>query len=490
MSFEDSSGVYRDLSGNRLDARHSTSTSGRRDGAFGLAFDPSAFTVTVPFAPKLLPGPQGTTIEAWIGLENDTVAAAIFGDPEFGAAETPTRTQVAFYLVERAAVRDLAFSVMDGCAGPVVTATTPAVVGNSTHVAVAWDRTDVRFYVDGVLAATEPLVAEGCELGRSILVGRAVGGGRRLSGFIDELKVSDYAKSADEIVASMSFDSFAMAADCGNLVVTAGEQCDSDSMCCDRTTCQFVAQDTSCGSGICNGQGSCVVDGLRTTSDAIVLYDFDEPAPGLIPDISGVAPALDLSVGGGPGAATLDGDTLTVSGAAEISSAGDTARVASTIRESGAFTIETWVRPATDNQSGPARIVTLSNTTDLRNAMIGQLGGDYQTRIKSTGASNNGFPVIRSEGGRVTTDTPTHVVLTRGANGARRLWINGELVEQSQLAGTLNWDPSFAIRLANEGAAPGEIGDRPFFGTFHLVAIYAVAFDETRVSAHFYAGPQ
>ncbi|HMO65710.1 MAG TPA: hypothetical protein PKE47_10915, partial [Verrucomicrobiota bacterium] len=49
---------------------------------------------------------------------------------------------------------------------------------------------------------------------------------------------------------------------------------------------------------------------------------------------------------------------------------------------------------------------------------------------------------------------------------------------------TVNWDGSYSLALANEFS-----NDRPWRGTFHLVALYNRDLLPHEVEAHFQAGP-
>lgn len=56
------------------------------------------------------------------------------------------------------------------------------------------------------------------------------------------------------------------------------------------------------------------------------------------------------------------------------------ARLATSVKQSGTLTIEAWVRPAKVPQTGPARIVTLSRDTNLRNFTLGHDGDKFEVR--------------------------------------------------------------------------------------------------------------
>ena len=90
----------------------------------------------------------------------------------------------------------------------------------------------------------------------------------------------------------------------------------------------------------------------------------------------------------------------------------------------GGLSVETFIRPADLNQSGPARIVSLSRSPSLRNFTIGQQHDRIAVRIRTPRTGVNGAaircwskPVLRA-------GEPTHIVATFG-NGTLRIFIDG-----------------------------------------------------------------
>lgn len=89
-----------------------------------------------------------------------------------------------------------------------------------------------------------------------------------------------------------------------------------------------------------------------------------------------------------------------------------------------AFSIEVWCRPANLNQTGPARIVSLSTSTHQRNFTLGQVGSGLEFRVRNQVAGPNGDrPALRiSEA--VLTPALHHVVATY-RHGEMRLYVDG-----------------------------------------------------------------
>ena len=75
-----------------------------------------------------------------------------------------------------------------------------------THVALTKTATTLRFYLDGELAVMGELTGNRCQENRTWHVG-GTSSGQYFEGRLDEFKLSDYAKTEQEIQASMCFDS-------------------------------------------------------------------------------------------------------------------------------------------------------------------------------------------------------------------------------------------------------------------------------------------
>jgi hypothetical protein len=78
----------------------------------------------------------------------------------------------------------------------------------------------------------------------------------------------------------------------------------------------------------------------------------------------------------------------------------------------------------------------------------------------------------------------THIVYTRNARGAARLYLNGEEAVAGETGGQVSvWDDTLRLGLANEFT-----GDRSWRGTYHGVAIYDRALTAAEIADHHAAG--
>jgi hypothetical protein len=203
------------------------------------------------------------------------------------------------------------------------------------------------------------------------------------------------------------------------------------------------------------------VEGLRA------VYRFDEESQGPVPDQFGIDSATTLERGDKPAFATRE----------------PAAELIRSIKQTGELSVEVWITPGKAEQSGPARIVTVSADTGRRNLTLGQDAGRYDVRLRTTKTDANGNPSLASPDGTVRTER-THVVYTFGSGGKARLYVNGVRVAEKKYEGDLsNWDEGFRLGLGNEFT-----GDRPWDGTFHFLALYDRALDEPQVKHHLETG--
>ena len=418
------------------------------------------------------------TIEAWVSPNEDQDQVII---SDFDGSDAPDVE----YSFELTTGGGLAFYSNDDCADGEFVATTDAAgvpVDTFTHVAVTWDGTDVRFYVGGALVESVPFASTPCEhLGaRAWFVGRRTGGANVFDGVIDELKISDYPKTEAEIRMSMDYDSAAAGSRCGDGLIEGTEQCDGANACCNTASCSFE-DGTACPGGTCE-RGACRNGSVRVSQGLVAFYDFNEGGGATAVDSSGVVPSLNLtiadpdSVAWGPGTLTLADSTVVSSSAAP--------KLVSACQGSNELTVEAWITPDNATQSGPARIVTMSEDTGDRNFTLGQNEDVYILRLRTSATDSNGQPSGYTPPGDAS-PALTHLVATRSVDGLRRMYVNGRLRGRNRTSGDFStWDDSWGFGLGNE-LSPD---DRTWLGTFHLVAVYCRALTGLEVARNFFAG--
>ena len=108
----------------------------------------------------------------------------------------------------------------------------------------------------------------------------------------------------------------------------------------------------------------------------------------------------------------------------------------------------------------------------------------YSLRLRTTESDANGQPSLHTPPVTLQ-ERLIHLVFARDQAGQDRLYLDGAQVAARQAAGSFaNWDGGFALALANEVS-----GDRPWLGSYHLVAIYGRALTAAEVSQNHQFGP-
>ena len=224
------------------------------------------------------------------------------------------------------------------------------------------------------------------------------------------------------------------------------------------------------------------IDGnaARVDDNAIALFTFDEGSGDVTMDTSGAGAAIALQI---EGMVWEDGGGLrNVSGKAQASEA-DSRKLFDMIAPANEYTVEAWVIPDNNAQDGPARIVSYSQDTAMRNFTLGQNAIYYQLRNRSVATDDNGTPELEALDPQVSTNL-THVVATFDGATGRKLYINGQLsIEENLDTDTLNWLDTQLLVLGNEVT-----NDRTWQGVFKLVAIHDKALSGAEVQQNFDAG--
>jgi mono/diheme cytochrome c family protein len=232
----------------------------------------------------------------------------------------------------------------------------------------------------------------------------------------------------------------------------------------------------------CSGGATAAERPARASRDLLVLYTFERPEADQIIDRSGVGEPLNLKSETRQGMSWRS-DHLTVSGSVRIQSMQPPRKAIAAIKQSQELTIEAWIRPADNKQTGPARIVTLSADTGLRNFTLGQDAGKFDVRLRTSTTNVNGIPSVGTPDGLVKPEL-THVACRRDKEGLVQIFVNGKVVTEQKVDGDLNgWSDDYRLSLANELT-----GDRPWQGDLHLVALYSRAISSDELAQNFAAG--
>ncbi|MBW3624373.1 MAG: DUF1592 domain-containing protein [Armatimonadetes bacterium] len=203
--------------------------------------------------------------------------------------------------------------------------------------------------------------------------------------------------------------------------------------------------------------------------DLQALYVFKEGGGDTLRDLSGAKEPLDLKIEDTK-TVKWEAGRLSVNAPALIATPQPPKRLIQAVKASKAVTMEAWITPAARNQTGPARIVSLSSGASERNFTLGQDGDKFELRLRGGNADGNGMPGLTSAGGSAEARL-THVAFTRDPAGKVKLYVNGEEMASRDSGGDLSsWNEGYRLMLANESTK-----DRAWRGKLHLVALYSRA---------------
>jgi hypothetical protein len=225
----------------------------------------------------------------------------------------------------------------------------------------------------------------------------------------------------------------------------------------------------------------------RETTDLILLYDFTETSGAVISDKSDIDPKLDLTISD-PSKVTFLDPGLSVTAATVIKTAVARTKLAASEFTNG-FTIEAWIKPLNNTQSGPARIITFSQDSAERNFTFGQAAEHWDMRFRTSDNPGNGSSPSTVTPANSIAATPIlqHIIYTRSASGNAKFYIDGVEVATQTISGDLsNWNGSYGFGLFNEISYPTD--DRTWLGDIFLVAIYKKALTSAEVTANFDSG--
>ena len=217
----------------------------------------------------------------------------------------------------------------------------------------------------------------------------------------------------------------------------------------------------------------------RADGAAIALFTFSEGTGTTTVDTGGVGNPITLQL---QGTEWVEGGGIrNVSGKAQAS-LDDSRKLFDMITAAGEYSVEAWLIPDNIDQDGPARIVSYSQDTAVRNFTMGQNANYYQLRNRSAGTGANGTPALEALDPPVDT-VLQHVVMTFHPDAGRKVFVNGQLGAEENAPDTLDWLDDQIFVLGNEVT-----DNRLWRGVFKLVAIHNKALDSAEVQQNFDAG--
>ncbi len=234
-----------------------------------------------------------------------------------------------------------------------------------------------------------------------------------------------------------------------------------------------VGQDALSGAAVVQEQG-------RVTDGLVVLYEFKEGAGQVVSETSGVGQPLNLTISDATGVTWAPGGGVDITGdRVAIRTDGAATKIIDALRASNELTIEAVVTPRDTTHTGPARIVSLSRDTSVRNFTLGQTRSQYIMRLRTSRTDTQGTPETETDRDVLKAERQ-HVVVTYTA-GSVRIYVDGEPKGLGARTGDFStWDPTFRFLLGNEGTL-----DRQWHGKIELVAIYSRGLSAEEIKRNF-----
>ena len=227
-----------------------------------------------------------------------------------------------------------------------------------------------------------------------------------------------------------------------------------------------------------------IASAQRVDDGLMLLYPFQEGSGSTIHNYSGQT-LSDVEISTPDAVSWNESGGLTFAMDSRVHSTFPVGESTQAIQNTQAFSFECWLQSANTNQTGPARIMTISNGSGTRNASLNQLDGSFLARVRTTETTNNGMPNFTSPNNSVDPSALQHVVYTLNAAGEERFYIDGQLVQSGTREGDFSgWNANYRIAFGNEIGA-----SRPWLGTLHLAAVYANALSPQQVEQNYNATP-
>ncbi len=230
--------------------------------------------------------------------------------------------------------------------------------------------------------------------------------------------------------------------------------------------------------------GTVASGGNRFENNQIALWEFKTGSGTTAFDTSGVEPAIDLTLSGD--VTWFGGWGITINDGKAQGSTAASKKLHDLIKGTGEYSIEAWIVPANVTQE-MARIISYSAGDDARNFTLQQTLYDYNFQHRSTETSLNGMPALSTPSAdEVLQASLQHVVANYSAVDGRSIYVNGELVSQTDPvpSGSLvDWQDTFAFVLGNEVSNSGL-----WQGTLRMVAIHNRTLTPSQIVQNFDVG--
>jgi hypothetical protein len=156
----------------------------------------------------------------------------------------------------------------------------------------------------------------------------------------------------------------------------------------------------------------------------IALYTFQEGGGRRVYDRSSVGPSLDLEIADPQRAVWLPKGGLKLTGPTLLHSLQRPDIISQRVTARHSFSVTAWVEPKDALQQGPARLVSMSLSSRLRNFTLGQAASEIDFRVRTRLAGLNGTRWHYQTRGLELGPRLTHLVAVY-ARGTTELYVDG-----------------------------------------------------------------
>lgn len=221
----------------------------------------------------------------------------------------------------------------------------------------------------------------------------------------------------------------------------------------------------------------------RVSNGLLAVWDFDHFDDKYIRDSSGLGSPADFRYPKPREGYRLGEGRLELIVPVMVASRGRSAKISDMIRISGEVTLEAWITPAASNSTSEATVLSISNGRDQRNLHVIQEGDRYRVRFRTSATDERGAPGIASQPGTARA-ARTHLAFTRDRTGRSRLFVDGRIAAEGEIAGGVeDWEKA-NFSLGNENKA-----ETHWLGAYDLIAVYGRDLSAEEVARNFRAGP-
>lgn len=227
----------------------------------------------------------------------------------------------------------------------------------------------------------------------------------------------------------------------------------------------------------------------RVSAGLIALWQFDEAAGQQVAETSGFATPVTLTAAS---PVTWGGGTMTLASSNIVASNTGpnlATRITQRVLGQQGVTLEVWVDPGAGTIQGtviaPAVVAGIDASVNSRDIAILQSGAQWLGRVRTNMTDPtwaNGSPDLLPAPQVVVASGMTHVVLVADAS-TRALYVDGVKVAETTAGVPVAWDGTYRFVLGNELSL-----NRPWLGTYALVAFFDRALSPAEIQQNFAAG--